>query len=264
MKQGLRFDHREIAVIFSLFIFVSLLMFTVGILVGKGLTQAKYEGGLPSSHAPVSEHAGAPEHSGNSVSLGHGHTEPVSDTHQEKETAPAHEEKPQASGHSATEEHAPKKEVHATAPAEPQAPLKLIPLKPSVAQNNGSNLSEPTSETEALLKNPKLQSIIESDVPEETAREVSNAPATARPLDKGAYTVQVGSYPNETAAKERVESLKKMGFTGAFFSAKDLGGASGTWFRVWVGSYPDYASAKKTGDQLQARGEVKKYIVRKN
>src|SRR4051812_11923043 len=42
----LRFDHREIAVIFSLFIFVSLLMFTVGILVGKGLAQAKYEGVL--------------------------------------------------------------------------------------------------------------------------------------------------------------------------------------------------------------------------
>src|SRR5580698_8944961 len=40
----LRFDHREVAVIFSLFIFVSLLMFSVGILVGKGLTQAKYEG----------------------------------------------------------------------------------------------------------------------------------------------------------------------------------------------------------------------------
>src|SRR5947209_3699116 len=43
---ALRFDHREIAVIFSLFIFVSLLMFTVGILVGKGLAQAKYEGML--------------------------------------------------------------------------------------------------------------------------------------------------------------------------------------------------------------------------
>ena len=43
---SLKFDHREVVVIFSLFVFVSLLMFTVGIVVGKGLTLAKYEGKL--------------------------------------------------------------------------------------------------------------------------------------------------------------------------------------------------------------------------
>ena len=51
---SLRFDHREIAVIFSLFIFVSLLMFTVGILVGKGLAQAKYESLLLGPERPRS------------------------------------------------------------------------------------------------------------------------------------------------------------------------------------------------------------------
>jgi hypothetical protein len=43
---GLRFESREIAVILSLFIMVSLLMFTVGIVVGKGLAQAKFEGNV--------------------------------------------------------------------------------------------------------------------------------------------------------------------------------------------------------------------------
>ena len=38
-----RFDHKEMSVIFSLFIFTSLLMFTVGIMVGKGISQSKSE-----------------------------------------------------------------------------------------------------------------------------------------------------------------------------------------------------------------------------
>ncbi len=39
----LRFNHREIAVVFSLFVFTALLMFTVGVLVGKGLSQPRVE-----------------------------------------------------------------------------------------------------------------------------------------------------------------------------------------------------------------------------
>src|SRR4051812_30158452 len=72
-QPSLRFDHREIAVIFSLFVFVSLLMFTVGILVGKGLAQAKYESSrmidstpvdISRREPPVSPHSGK---SGSSV-----------------------------------------------------------------------------------------------------------------------------------------------------------------------------------------------------
>ena len=44
LRPSLRFDHREIAVIFSLFIFVSLLMFTVGILVATCLPLGKMYG----------------------------------------------------------------------------------------------------------------------------------------------------------------------------------------------------------------------------
>src|SRR5947208_1005393 len=68
-KPSLRFDHKEIAVIFSLFIFVSLLMFTVGILVGKGLAQAKYESLLlnapvDSSHLARGNEAAPPSNDG--------------------------------------------------------------------------------------------------------------------------------------------------------------------------------------------------------
>ncbi|NBX81960.1 hypothetical protein EBQ90_02595 [bacterium] len=59
----MRFESREIAVILSLFIFVSLLMFTVGIVVGKGLAQAKYAGTAPpeTSHERQLSSSPAPE-----------------------------------------------------------------------------------------------------------------------------------------------------------------------------------------------------------
>ena len=82
----LRFDAREIAVLFSLFIFVSLLMFTVGFLVGKGLTQARYEGklGVTPALEPVMKSNEA--HPGASVSLG-------SSTHPTEAEAKAEEAK---------------------------------------------------------------------------------------------------------------------------------------------------------------------------
>ncbi len=277
MKSGLRFDHREIAVIFSLFIFVSLLMFTVGILVGKGLTQAKYEGQMPAAHGDALTHA-PPGHEGSSVSIGaplethpetkatHGakHDAPSHGAQPAHDPKPAHETKP---AHATAESH----DDHTThsahaetveASAAPTAPLKLVPLRPVQRQTAGLNLAEPKNETEALLKNPKIRSLIEAE--DDTERSPNSAPAQVAGASKGSYTVQVGSYPNELAAKERVDALKKLGFQTAYFSANDLGAASGTWYRVWLGQYPDYQTAKKTGDQLQSRGEVKNYIVRKN
>lgn len=263
MKPALRFDAREIAVIFSLFIFVSLLMFTVGILVGKGLTQARYEGKLPvgglQAIEPLIKHDSP--HSGSSVSLGspssHGKanqaapTEAAHSTAAETDSTDAHADVAAEKSHSNTV-------AAATPSTEPS--IKLIPLKTPPPKATGTSLSDPNTEAEALLKNPKILSLIEPETAEAEGK-TDRKPATATVKDT--YTVQVGSYPNETAARERVEALKKMGYPQAFFSSKELGSANGTWFRVWVGNYPTYAAAKKTGDELQAKGEVKGYIVRK-
>lgn len=280
MKPALRFDAREIAVIFSLFIFVSLLMFTVGILVGKGLTQARYEGKLAigpvssieplikrdSPHSGASVSMGAKSHGSSDHGAGGGH-----------ETAAAGHAAPTETAHNAVTDDG---EAHQEATAEkshanvaattpsPDPSIKLIPLKTPPPKATGTSLSDPTTEAEALLKNPKILSLIEPEGGDPEAK-ADRKPATATPNKsapaavKDTYTVQVGSYPNETAARERVDALKKMGYPQAFFSSKELGSANGTWFRVWLGNYPTYASAKKTGDELQAKGEVKGYIVRK-
>ncbi|MBY0369658.1 SPOR domain-containing protein, partial [bacterium] len=145
----------------------------------------------------------------------------------------------------------------------PKEKVKLVPLSPSQPEQAGVALAESTSnEARALLKNPKILSLLEDEEPAKPGRKPSAATPTASGI--GSFTVQVGSYPDETAAKERVEALKKQGFPGAFFSAKELGSSSGTWFRVYLGQYSGFDAAKRVGDQLQAKGEVKNYIVRKN
>lgn len=79
----------------------------------------------------------------------------------------------------------------------------------------------------------------------------------------GQFSVQIGSYPNQKEAEERVDSLRKLGFPHAHFSAKQLSENQGMWYRVWLGFFPDYDSANESGQALKKRGEVKQYLVRK-
>jgi len=204
--QSLQFDHREIVVIFSLFIFVSLLMFTVGILVGKGITTAKYEGKIVLAESGFSLHA--PVH------------------------APIAPEK---------------KEVIAA------SPLNLIPAKPRSEESLSEPDAEPLKnpEAEKLLQNPKIRPLLEP-----------SSSSLPQSFSTGRFTVQIGSYPSEKDAAERVESLKKLGFPHAYFSAKEMS-SNNTWYRVWLGYFPDYQSAKQSGEILREKGEVKHYLIRK-
>lgn len=252
VKSPLRFDHREIAVIFSLFVFVSLLMFTVGILVGKGLAQARYENILAleaerikiASKAPFApENLGIPAHTGTSVKS---------------------PETPVPSGRAVDPSHALSKDAE---PKEAEVEAKLENSKKDarlelVPQGSGSvgGLKEPveTKEVGAVLANPKLRNIFEAE------ERVTRAPTSLSPksFSKGTFMVQVGSYPIQKDAEERVETLKKLGFPHAFFSAKEIQGRNDTWFRVWLGYFPDEASARLAGQSLKTRGEVKDYLVR--
>lgn len=239
---SLRFDHREIAVIFMLFIFVSLLMFTVGILVGKGLTQAKYEGG---AYAPIERNLTTSSHStpaeSEKLSLGSSVTTP---TEPEAETA---HQAPTA------------KDVVEKSASD--SAITLVPQKPKDTSSPGS-LLEPKGghETDSILNNPKLQALLEKD-PKASRKLNSFGVPDSHP--SGKFSVQIGSYPTKTEAEERVNSLKKLGFPHAQFSAKELGENKEVWYRVWLGFFPDYDSANDSGKSLQSRGEVKQYLVRK-
>lgn len=321
-QSSVRFDHREIAVIFSLFIFVSLLMFTVGILVGKGLAQARLDaanghggGATVAEQGEHGEEAGgheAPQHAnlGTSITTGHesehgaeaahdnghgakaeAHGEAAG--HGETAAKTAHHEVPKdahgaasvieedddhkesghktasAAGHGGGHEEKAAPAVDESSWGEPKADLELVPKHAKHARGGVQDFPK-SKETDALLKNPRIAGLFESgsgggggnahSIERSTASVPNKIPKSS---PKGKYTVQVGSYPNQREALERVEALKKLGFPYAYFSAKDLEDKN-TWYRVWLGYFPDASSAKAGGEILQARGEVNSYLVRKS
>lgn len=321
---SVRFDHREVAVIFSLFIFVSLLMFTVGILVGKGLQQAKYEGiNGPSrslahrekeEHKTAShdEHQESSSHAGTSITTGHDdhaakddHGAPktmIDEGHGDTKAHGAHAKAHDDHGHATAkadahgghgDSHAPaaKGEAHGhddhalpsdhTAALSPglgehldsdpgltevETSLDLVPAHPK--KDKLANLDEwpKSKETEKVLKDPRMAKFLEggSSSHTTTSREVASVPSNTIPpsFAQGKFTVQVGSYPNQREALDRVEALKKLGFPHSFFAPHELETKKIT-YRVHLGYFPDQTTAQQGGQVLQSRGEVSSYIVKK-
>ncbi|MCB0405523.1 MAG: SPOR domain-containing protein [Bdellovibrionales bacterium] len=255
-QTALRFDHKEIAVIFALFVFVAMLMFTVGILVGKGLTTARLEAdgfGLTerepaglATQVPKVHSEGLAESHGSTVTSGHAG---LSDL-----TEPSHSE---ASAGAFVEN---------TVPATAE-PLKLIPKKTTPYSPLSDSLLEKKhkQDSDHVFQNPKVNALLESGARAQTASRQPNALPTAPvSFGEGAYTVQIGSYPNKQDAEARIESLKKLGFPHAYLSAKQLGEKKATWFRVWLGYFPNFDTAKENAEFLKQKGEVKNYLVRKS
>ncbi len=243
LKQpSLRFEHKEIAVIFSLFVFVALLMFTVGILVGKGLTMAKYEGQLTAGTSLASEESEIRLPPGREIARALPPT--VEDT-----LTPPKKNEP------AESEYVPKNQ-----------PLDLVPKKNTkTASALGNSLLEVKGrKSEAILKNPRVKALLES-TPSRGLASTGKGEAGGQPISfaKGKFTVQVGSFPDKKEADARIEKLKQWGFAHAYVTSTQLGDKKQTWFRVWLGYYPDFNSAKENAEILQKKGEVKNYLVRK-
>jgi len=271
MKQpnGLRFESREIAVILSLFIFVSLLMFTVGIVIGKGLAQAKFEGEYQSA-LPTKETSPR---------------SPSSQTQASQTPASQTQTSSSVSINSPFAEEEMKSEE--MKPREDYKPLELQPkTKESLAIREDWENKETDLETESLLNNPMIRDLFEEKKPAVAQKksnkkqnrdfaierdfsqlqgERSTASISVPPPSSasGPYSVQIAAYSDKTQAEERVEALKKIGYPHAYFSSVHLGENKETWFRVWLGYYPSFESAKLGGTSLQARGEVKNFLVRK-
>lgn len=299
-----RFDHREMTVIFSLFIFTSLLMFTVGIMVGKGIAQSKPENASEVAQTdtdPEEEKETPPQSkgqlaSGTSVSTDHpapatGEPAHKAASHLESVTSEVSEPPPSHSAKENKKEVATKdspKELPKTeekkfaekplvAESEsPSAPeLELIPERPRTGDVRATlaDLAD-TQEVNKALKNPKVQALLADSSYSKIAtknkakkRSVASFTTPSTPpksFPEGKFTVQVGSYPSQADATLRLEQLRKQGFPYAYTSVKELGDKKEPWYRVWLGYFQDSESAKAGGELLQQRGEVKSYLVRKS
>jgi cell division septation protein DedD len=225
-------------------------MFTVGILVGKGLSQARYENLLAAQAERMRTEKTAPfaqaPAAGTSIT-----------TPQSQDATSQHEQT--------------KHEEHASAPgttdadkAVQDAKLELIPSPDGGGVEAGTGLAEPKAnvDMQKVLNNPKLRNLFDSDGAQpEVKRSVASVSVPVS-FAKGAFSVQIGSYPNEKDASERVGALKKIGFAHAFFSPKEIREKNDTWFRVWLGYLQNEVQAKEAGQALKDMGEIKDYLVR--
>lgn len=219
----LRFDRREVALAFALFVFVALLLFTVGVVVGKGLAQSRYEALLLRMAQTSPSLPSVPTQ---------GLAPQAMAPHRETRT---------------TESVAPKVDVHDT----------------TKRATDSNEMATPKAKDEPAVPKWYEFRQSDKATTKRGLAALSGDLAVPDSFSAGRYMVQVGSYATREEADERVTQLKKLGFPYAHLSVKELGDPKETWYRVWLGYYVDYDSAKKSGELLQERGEVKNYLVRK-
>jgi DedD protein len=86
--------------------------------------------------------------------------------------------------------------------------------------------------------------------PVATTPDSAPAPPAAKAAVSGAYIVQVASFPQSADALALKERLAKKGYS-AYTQEADLG-AKGVWHRVYIGPFDDSATAGKTVERLVA------------
>lgn len=75
----------------------------------------------------------------------------------------------------------------------------------------------------------------------------------------GKYTLQVGSYPTEAEAKERVDSLREHGLNPFLRQAEVKG--LGLRYRLFVGGFASREEAEKSGKEYQAQHVIHSFLV---
>ena len=110
---------------------------------------------------------------------------------------------------------------------------------------------KPRASAEAPAENaaPPVQTQSAQIQPAQTQPAAAPAPPAAA---RGNFTVQVGSFNNQSEANEHVSRLRGAGVEARSVAAELPG--RGTWYRVQAGRFETRDEAAKAGAQLRARG----------
>jgi DedD protein len=84
--------------------------------------------------------------------------------------------------------------------------------------------------------------------------------AIQRPAPHGAYTLQIGSYPQMEEARDQSESLEALGLKPYMRPAEVKGKR---WFRVYVGGFASQEAAEKVGARYVSQHMIEAYVVSK-
>lgn len=207
--------NRQIIFLFLGFLILFILVFALGVIVGKGLgdSEIKIAKKLPKNEVTSALDIKEDE---NEISTGDISQQELQDILNETKT-----DDPQKTEEPATEE---------SMKFDPTADEKKIAMN---------------AESEVSLKVEKPQIVKE----EKKSLLSKNTPLPPVVAD-GQYTIQIGSFKNESDAKKLQNKLKSKGYP-AFLKQVTIG--EDTWFRLRIGTFETKDQAKIYGDILLKR-----------
>ncbi len=226
------------------FLFLFVLSFSLGVIVGKGLSGSeKTELAKEEKTAgPSSEKIAGRERRSDKTN----------------EDEPAREKKVVL-----TEQEEARIEVKEIITEDPSAAqtTALVTPEEKVAERTAVSAkpeeAKPETKTEASTPQ-KLTPIPEGEEEKketETLKEVAKPQEEIEALPKidpeGKYTVQVGSFQDEKKAKELLEALRSRGYP-VFLKQVDIPG-SGTWYRTRIGTFKTREDARLYSDNIKNR-----------
>ena len=220
------FSRGQMVLLGAAFTLASLIIFVLGIFVGKGIEERKYvKRDEPLVKIPV---------------------KPATQESAEAPTAPAKEEitfndsLPAQGGASASAEERPKE----SKPAE-KAAVQSAQEKPNAAKQ------------EAPLTKPAEKKIEKIALSDETPKKSESATAESKESGK-VWRAQVNAYPDDRSAKQIVDRLKNKGYNAYVTEVQNRGK---TWYRVSVGKYTSREEADKVAELLRGKENFPKAFV---
>ena len=222
-KYDLSLDNRQIVLIFLGFVLYSILILTLGVMVGKGLDLQQ----------AVQQQAAEEKQAGAEVKI---------EVSQE-------EDKPEIkSGDQAPE--AVTAEIAAEKPATTHVEYTFY--------DNLKGKGKGETEKQAVVEEPKKEAPAKVETKKESQQETAK-PEKAKSGE--AYTIQVASSKVKSQADSTAKRLVKKGYAAYVVSA-DVGG-KGKWHRVRVGSFKTKEEATKFAKKLVKKEKLGKFVILK-
>jgi cell division protein FtsN len=236
----IQLDNKQLILVFLAGVTVCVLVFVLGVMVGKGRKEAEIAAASrnPESAAPI-------------------RPEPDLEPPQEIQAAtPAKKEKNEKKQKQAEEKTEDIYEPAYTSldDTDTEKPLTKEPSKASKEKAEPKEETKVAAKKETKVEPPK---VAEKKPEPETPKVVSEEPAV--PLsENGRYTVQVMATSSKPKAEAQLASLQSKGYTAFMNEEKAAGSAV---FKVRVGKFSDADTARKTAARLKQELQLETWVA---
>ena len=242
-KTRLNLDKTEVLLLFGLISLLAGLMFTLGIVVGSGISRPGTE--TASHHETAEDHASGDHAKVGTAKIPSDSTELKKAFRDSKQKALLEMTLRGAKIGSSVPSSVSDAEAHFESEAGNRIPAKVEDADLS------ENTEKKIAEERKITKDGNVKNLFE------------RGPSSIHKFvpTPGAYTVQIASFSSGDESSAKVMELRKAGFTESYAHQINLKN-SDVWYRVSVGSFPTPVWAKKTGENLVRRKLASDFLIR--